>query len=718
MRSVVINVAPVCLLVSAFAAPAAAQSAPPPESGVTIRTTVNEVVLDLVVRDSRGRQVKDLQPSEVEVYEDGVLQQIRSFRLVPGREVHQRRASAGKQRASSAPGTTRTPSHPLRAVSLVCLVFHNNLDVTTLDYSLAAAREFFNYELQPDTYVGVFRLDARLKVLYPFTNNREELIQASRNGFSGRQVDFARASEAVLNANATPASLVAPSAAQASGGEIDTHAVTGALATAGGTTTARGEVAVEGMRQRDQMIAMIQQLGGLPGHKTILLLSPGVVNTQDSYLLQSVLSMANRSSISIYAVDTRGLTEDSNLQAGNQALQHVVALSQQQANPVAGDIGGAGQQVELMRQDDYLHQAVRTSDTQASLRALAEGTGGFLIGNTNDLRKLFQRVVEDVDTHYEVAYRPASDKLDGHFRSIDIKLARADLSAHSRRGYYSVPDLGGSATLAPFEIAALTALNARPQPHAFDLYSGAFRFRSNGTSSQYAIAFEWPAANLSATPQPDQMNHRLHVSVLALVKDRSGQVVAKISQDFPTEVTDERLAALRASTITYTHPIRLPPGRYTVETAVVDREGGQSSTNLFQIDNPEGTGVGLSNVVLVQRIETVTGQRDTSDPFQFRGGRAVPELATTLPPGAHPSVYFVVYPDKSKTEKPRIGVQVLLGGQVIARQTSDLPAPDASGAIPMVIRAVPGPGDYELRITALQGSDSVEQSLKYSIAAK
>jgi hypothetical protein len=93
-------------------------------------------------------------------------------------------------------------------------------------------------------------------------------------------------------------------------------------------------------------------------------------------------------------------------------------------------------------------------------------------------------------------------------------------------------------------------------------------------------------------------------------------------------------------------------------------------------------------------------------------------MATNLPPNAEPYVYFVVYPDKSKAEKPQIGVQFLLDGRVIAQQTADLPDPDATGAIPMTIGAVARPGNYELKITALQGSDSVEQSLKYSIAAK
>src|SRR5580700_9119177 len=71
-------------LCCALAVPVLAQNAPPAESGPTIHATVDEVALDLVVRDKKGRLVKNLKPGDVEIYEDGVRQEIRSLRLVGG----------------------------------------------------------------------------------------------------------------------------------------------------------------------------------------------------------------------------------------------------------------------------------------------------------------------------------------------------------------------------------------------------------------------------------------------------------------------------------------------------------------------------------------------------------------------------------------------------------------------------------------------------------
>src|SRR5919198_2844345 len=64
-----------------FVAAPRAQQATVPQSR-SFRTATTGVILDLVVRDKRGRPVRDVQPHEVTVLEDGVRCEIRSFRLI------------------------------------------------------------------------------------------------------------------------------------------------------------------------------------------------------------------------------------------------------------------------------------------------------------------------------------------------------------------------------------------------------------------------------------------------------------------------------------------------------------------------------------------------------------------------------------------------------------------------------------------------------------
>jgi hypothetical protein len=304
-------------------------------------------------------------------------------------------------------------------------------------------------------------------------------------------------------------------------------------------------------------------------------------------------------------------------------------------------------------------------------------------------------------------------------RKIEVKLARNDLLVDSRTGYFAMPDLKGSSPLTPVESTALAVLNAEPRPHAFDFHVTAYHFRKDGSHSRGTLAFELPGTKLGATADPARKTHKIEVSLLALIRDANGQVVDKYSIDTPYFIPDANLAAVRATALSYTHPIDLPPGHYTVETAVVDREGSQASAEAAQIDIPAPSkGVGISSLVVVQQLEPSNAPADTADPLSFKGKHVIPMVEATVNPATKRYVYFVVYPDKSNTEKPKIHVEFKTGGQVFAQQTADLPAPDATGTIPMFVAAATRPGNCELQITALQGNESATEHLKYAVAAQ
>src|ERR1035438_2481707 len=110
-------------------------------------------------------------------------------------------------------------------------------------------------------------------------------------------------------------------------------------------------------------------------------------------------------------------------------------------------------------------------------------------------------------------------------------------------------------------------------------------------------------------------------------------------------------------------------------------------------------------------------------PFQIpvdgsHAQRVVPELSNSLTAEARPLAYFVLYPDASNPEKPKLQVQFLAGGKLLSEQTADVPAPNASGGIPMVVQVAARPGDCELRVTIHQGTASATQTLAYKADSK
>lgn len=720
---------PSLLAAASLAAAAGAQTGP---SDVVIRSSSREVLLDVAVRNAHGRLVTNLKPEEVAVYEDGIRQKVSSFRLVAGSEVRvedQRQMQEGQAAGTpiAAPRESRPAVNPLRTVNLVCLIL-NDLNPETRAFAFDSARKFVNNELRPNTFIGVFSLDSSgLRPVFPFSNNRERLLKAVELAAVNQLPSVNLGTAAMLNGMAMGyLGSVVPGSS--SDGTADGSSVTHPLG-------ARGEMGFSvnaGLREIDALLALVRQLGPLPFQKTVLLLSTGLTRPPDQLEYWDLLiRSANQASVTFYAMDVWGLCQEETCTQSAMApaiamLQATAALSRGQAqsgqtrlpnSPSGPPPSGTAQLMEMAHEDDYVKFTVLSANRQEAIRELAERTGGFLIANTYNTDKLLARVMEDVDTHYEIAYPPISDNYDGHFRKIEVKLARPGLTVQTRSGYFAVPETGAG-PVTPEEMAGLRALDTHPRPHAFDFLLRAYRFRDSGGTAQYAIAFEMPISNLTATREPAGQKSLLHASLLALVKDARGQIVDRVSRDVPSEVSDDHLAAIRVETMTYQHAVNLAPGHYTVEAAVVDQQGNRAGTRVIEIDSRPRKGLGISDLTLVRRMENLARAPDAADPFEFPDRRVLPFVTTDLFAGARPFVYFAVYPEKNNAAAPQLRVRFLQDGRVVASRKLSLRPPVSTGRIPLVIAGPVKPGNYEVRIEAAQGHASEEQRLQYTIAAK
>jgi VWFA-related protein len=723
---------------SALAGLAAAQSpqtAPPAaDLGTIARSSATEVLVDVVVLDKHGKPIKNLKASDVQLTEDEVKQDITSFRFISPAE-QARTANAAKA------AVAQTGPRSLRGVNLVCLVFHN-LDPLSRRNAIEAAKEFLKTELPPETYVGIFKLDDNFVPVFPFTARTQEAANAVANTFSMRPMDFNEASTALLTANPTMATITATAdpaghsggaTMTITGGELANSSVGGAeVSTDLGANAMRGAQITEnrdfshltGMRETDKVINMITQFAKLPGRKMVVLFSTGFSTTGDPDRFQQMVTKALNADITFYPFDVAGIRDNSTAQAGKLALGEVAGTSATQsvATRVTANTepsGSLGAAKEKSRQEDTMNDAVRNSDVQASLRALAEDTGGFLTANTNEFKKPFQHIVEDIQTHYEITYRPSFQKYDGSLRTIQIKLSHPDWRVESRTSYFAVPDLKQFASLGPQDVLGLQILSRKPQPHAFDFHTAFFNFNSDGHTRQGELVIELPGGALTPRPNPGKGTDILRSQMFALIKDANGQVVDKFSLEVPYEVPDAKLKEIRETPLVYTHPLDLPMGRYTAETVAVDREGGRASTSSIEFDTTgPATGVSMSSALLIRRIEPGNPDTDKSGLLAIRGSRLVPFVETHLTPENKPYAYFVVYPNKANTAKPKLQIQLSVDNQVLADQTNDLPAPDATGAIPMVLRAAVHTGHCELKLTTIQGDETATRTLSYDVSAK
>ena len=687
-----------------------------------IRTNATEVLLDVVVRDKHRKAIRDLKPSEIQVYEDGVPQKIKAFRDVEGADQLQSERKAAHTKAALAPEEDSVePRNRLQQVNFVSVVLAQ-IAPQNLNFAREAVLQFLKNDDLPNTYLTLFRLNRGLQLVRPYTDNKELLAQAvdsastglfSKGGIDGPAL-VASAGKAALLAQTEnivaspitgPATINAVENAQmnplsslmldpnwsrnASSQDASTNIGNALITQADMAKGLRFATSLaNGMNAMDSLRALVHSQEKLPGRKVVLYLADGLqfpVNRRE--VVDSLISYANRSGVTFYTIDTKGLnTEDPMAESLNNLERVGAESSAQRADPRNGH----------KQEDDEELTAV--SNDQLALRELAEATGGFAVASTNQIAEPMQRMMEDMRTHYELAYTPTSTLYDGHFRKIDVKVARRKVTVQTRRGYYAIPELNGE-PLQPFEVVALNEINADPAPVSFPYQAALMSFRPQAHEIEYELTFEVPISSFKVVPESAGKG-RIQASLVALIHNEHGEVVSKVSREVTREVVTNQVAS--HDRILYAEPVRLPAGNYEVVTAVTDEQSGRATVKRSHVAVNPGETIKLSSVQVVGKVEPLAGPRNPANPFELDKVRIMPTLAGSVDGDKPVAVYFVVYPGVAELD-PKVTLQLFQDGKEIARKPLALPKPEPDGSIPMLVKVSPGRGQCDIRITARQG---------------
>ena len=702
------------VLWSAAATAAAQQPAPGTAPEPVFRARTTAVLLDVVVRDKRGRPVLDLRPDEITVLENGVARDVRSFRLVD--------AGTGVAADAAAPAGATHDRDPTPRVTLISLVF-DHLGQNARQLALKAAQDYLKTPLPGTHRVAVFSLDQRLRMLQGFTRDAEALSAAVTRATSSvlkedapalpgasreRAGDTAYAKVGDSELSATERSTIASDNADPQYREtiLRMQALASTI-----DTSQRGHATLY------PLMVLARAQSALDGRKAILLFSEGLQvpdSVEESF--RTAISEANRANVSIYAIDARGLDTARDLQAAGAALEKASRISQQ----AVGQSGADPTSMDEMLNDDRVVASLRSS-TQSVLRELAESTGGVLVANSNDLGKGLDRVGADLASYYEIAYVPQSGEADGRFRKVDVKVARKGVDVTSRSGYFALPASDGTPLL-PYELPLLTAAAATPAPRAFDFQASAFRFHETPRGRQFTLVAEVPVGALAVEEDKKTRQYRLRVDVMALVKDAAGAIVERLSNTYPLDGPLTNLPGLQRANIVFKRQFWLGPGRYTLTTVVHDQQADTVSVRQLPIRVfPESPGIDVSTVAVVKRVDKAGDQPDVvEDPFRNGAMRIAPSLAAPISKAANSqiSAFVVLYPDKTIAEPPNLTIEFAQGSTIVGRSAPALDKPDAHGRITCVATFPAdgfAPGTYELRAIARQGASQDETRTTFTI---
>src|SRR5215813_4102186 len=114
------------IIVPLFTIKLQCQAAGQQEKSDTIKIRSTEVFVDAVVSDRKNRLIGDLGQQDFEVYEDGVRQEITSFRVVRGTVKNSPQPAIEKSATDAPPDQTKAPATEFAPP---------NLNIVLLDYS-------------------------------------------------------------------------------------------------------------------------------------------------------------------------------------------------------------------------------------------------------------------------------------------------------------------------------------------------------------------------------------------------------------------------------------------------------------------------------------------------------------------------------------------------------------------------------------------------------
>src|ERR1700730_2671471 len=508
----------------------------------------NEVVLDAVVKDKKGRAVKDLTAADFQISEDGVPQEVRSFRLVTREPAPVNEPNADTKVSNPKPGdnaknnpaesTKTTDSSPATTPRKgpihfggLALVF-DRLSPNARSIARNASLSYVD-GMRRDDFVGVFGIDLSLRVLQRFTNDENKIKAALEKALGHSSSTYGSATDQISDLQDQQAGLQSQvdTGIQGAGAGNDPSSTVGAAAAqqqfnAMTLNIAQGFERMEHNQQGaatiDGLLAIIDGMKSLPGRKAMIFFSEGItLPTNVMSHFRSVISNANRANVSIYAVDAAGLRAESSDSGAGKAMTRLGQARARTAGSNSDPFGSMMQDLE--RNEDLMR-----SNPDSALGDLASETGGALIANTNDPGPKLRQVDEDLHSYYILTYTPKNTDYDGRFRQISVKVNRSGVDVQARKGYYALNNSYGTPVL-DYEAPALAVLSDSWHANSFNSRAAAYSFPESSQPGLVPVVVEVPSGAVNYSVDDRKKTFIADFSFVVIIKDNSQRVIKKLS---------------------------------------------------------------------------------------------------------------------------------------------------------------------------------------------
>jgi VWFA-related protein len=299
-----------------------------------------------------------------------------------------------------------------------------------------------------------------------------------------------------------------------------------------------------------------------------------------------------------------------------------------------------------------------TATNQQILAALAEGTGGFTIFNTNDLLGGLQRISNEQSEFYVLSYTPP-DSPEGSCHTLKVKVGRGGTNVRARSGYCNE------------KIA--DPLSGKPLEKQLEAHAGAAEAGSiHGTLqapyfytapnvARVNLAMEIPAEALQFNK--DKGKYHANVNVLGIAYNPDGTVGARFSDTVNFDFEKEEMKEFVKTPYHYENQFDAASGNYKL--AVVLSAGGDAFGKFespLQIDAYDGKKLTLGGLALTNSVQAI-GQISTGldaalledrTPLVVQGMQIIPSGTNRFRKTDNVILYSEVYEPLLASDKPPI----------------------------------------------------------------
>jgi len=413
------------------------------------------------------------------------------------------------------------------------------------------------------------------------------------------------------------------------------------------------------------LAALAEGLRPIPGKKTVVLFSEGFVTPAVlDWQVQSTIDIANRANVAIYIIDSAGLRAGapaSGALVPSTPLGGVSAITnqEQRIKAVGGEtVFDTARQEGQSREYDILYR-------------LSGDTGGKFFKGNNDIGQGLERINQEIQSRYTLAYRSTNQNFDGTFRKVKIEVRRPDAQIISRSGYYAIPP-EEIVLLSPVDkklLADFAAAEANPE---LPLFVALSPFRAAEGLYTVPLAIELPPSAVKFDRKGDKRSMQLEV--LGVLKAGSERIISRLGGNFDVNLSASDYDSIVNNNIFYRQDMQLAPGEYTIDLIVRDKLSGKTTARREQLVLPEPSAeFAATPVVLSRYVEPASPlppKTESPDVFVHAKTLIRPSAARQFRASDNLIMYLAVYnATNSETGKPlvRVTVRLMKDGQPATR---------------------------------------------------